>query len=288
MTHVDFPSLKGAGKDRVEIFDDVASFVARFDAVPALRAAKESGESGNDWNGGESLARVLTKCQTGDLSRVPASDKLMSALEDKFAFRSTAFRNIDAMTGGVPNVGAFLAGSPINMRQRRRVEVQETPLVIVADITSSGGVESRDLEKRGAALLALVRLLTARRPVTVYFACAGKPYASGFSSSAVAVRMDTAPLDLARAAHLLGQTGVARMACYDFICAQVGGARGNISWAYDSVDFYRANGVAYWQRALGADELLFLPPVFVEDEAIQKPEKWLADMLKKYGGDTVE
>lgn len=289
MAHVDFPSLKGGTeKDRVEIFEDMPSYLARFDAVPKLAHVKAT-HTGSEWDGGERLSRVLEKCRSGDLSRVAASDKLMSALEDKFAFRSSAFRNVDAMTGGVPNVGAFLAGSPINMRQRRRVEVQETPLTIVADMTSSGGVDSTHLERRGAALLALVRLLSARRPIVVYIAICGKPSPNqNTSSSAVAVRMDTAPLDLARAAHWLGHTGVARSAGYEFICAQVGGDRGSISWPYNSVDFYRQNGAAYWKRALGADELLFLPPVFVDDQSIQQPEIWLAEKLKEYGGDAVE
>jgi len=287
MAHVDFPSLKGAGKDRVEIFEEMSAYLARFDTVPALANQKSTG-AGNDWSGGESMTRVLEKCQSGDLSRVAASDKLMTALEDKFAFRSTAFRTVDAMSGGVPNVSAYLAGSPVNMRRRQRMEVQETPLTVVVDMTSSGGIGSRDLEKRGAAVLALVRLLAAKRPIVVYIACAGKPSNSGgFNSSAVAVRMDTAPLDLARAAHWLGHTGVARLTGYHFICAQTTGQYTSIAWPFDDVDLYRKCGVEYWQRALGADELLFLPPVFVEDESIQKPEKWLADMLKKYGGDAV-
>ena len=276
-----FPSFKrGNRKDVVTLFDSVGEFA---DAVQADGSGAE--RRGGGWAGNDDLDTTIRKCRTGDLARAASSDEYMSKLENKFVFESSAFRNVDALTGGVPNVGAFLAGNPMNMRQRRRVQTEAAPLNIVIDVVSSGGIESRDLERRGAALLALVRLLSAQRPVNLWVAASALPYSatSTHTASAVAFRVDTAPLDLARAAHVLCSTGVARQMAYGFVSHQVGAPNGELHWPYDDHEFSRQRGAEFWQRAFGMEEMLFIAPPFVKDEMIQQPEKWLTDMLAKYG-----
>jgi hypothetical protein len=278
----DFPDLKGSGKlDRITIFDSLSDFA---DSAQALSQNGHYDDAGH-WFGGVPLNTTAKYCRTGDLARVEPSDKLLSAFENKFHFQSSAFQTVDAVAGGVPNVPAFLAGQPLAMRRRQRVTNEQAPLNILIDLTSSGGITSAQLEKRGAALLALVRILSAQRPVNLYAASSGLPRSAGerFMSSAVLFRLDTAPLDLARAAHVLCATGVARQLGYSTLTEQVGSKGGDIAWPYNSDEYTRRNGVAYWQRAIGTDELLYLAPAFAYDENLTNPEKWLTDMLAKYG-----
>lgn len=283
---LNLPSLNGSGKlDRIAIYSDIESFTARADKAsrqhPLARA--------DSWNGATAYDETLRLCSAGDLSRVAASDAYLEALESRFQFQSSAYRTIDAMAGGVPNVPAMLAGQPLHMRQRRRMVRDLAPLNVVCDVTSSGGIDSETLERRGAALLALVRILSAVRPLSLYVCVNGHPSAfrNSLTSSAVAFRIETAPLDLARAGHLLCHTGISRQIGYTVMCENAGQTKsGGIHWPYDSESFSRQRGAEYWQRAIGQDEMLFLAPVYLTDKMVSDPVEWISDMLTKFGGDT--
>jgi hypothetical protein len=289
VTHdFDAPAFAGSAwhgqRDRLTIFDSLSEFTDNVQAISS--AARGEYNHGNSaWSGNHNYDNAARLCRTGDLSRVAASDKYVTALEDKFNFSSHAFRNVDAITGGTPNVPAFLAGQPLNMRRRQRVQTELPPLNIVIDVASSGGISSAMLEKRGSALLALVRVLSAMRPVNLYIACATRPTNNDkFASSAIAFKLDTSPLDLARACHVLSEPSVARRLFYCAVTHQIGARmEGLLQWSYNSVDIYRANGAEYWQRVIGADEMLFVAPAFVSDRNISQPEKWLQEMIEEYG-----
>lgn len=285
---LNLPSLNGAGKrDTVALYSDIESFSARADRASQSHALARA----DSWNGNLAFSENVRRCRAGDLSRVAASDSYLSALESRFQFQTSSYRTVDAMAGGVPNVPAMLAGQPMHMRQRRRMIKEAAPLNIVVDVTSSGDISSATLEKRGAALLALVRILSSVRPVSLYVCVNGLPNSTsnGLTSSALAVRIETAPLDLARAGHLLCATGISRQIGYTVICENAGQKKdGGIAWPYNSADHSRKHGVAYWQRALGLDEMLFMAPVYSGDKSVTNPIEWIGDMLQQYGGETFD
>jgi hypothetical protein len=175
----------------------------------------------------------------------------------------------------------------MNMRVRRRVQSEKAPLNIVVDCVSSGGITAETLEKRGAAILALVRILSATRPVSLYIAASALPYGDGDTRTSVGVvaRLDSAPIDLARAAHLLCAPGVSRQMAYGFIDSD-GGKRedsNGLAWGYNSNDFQREHGKEYWQRSLGIGEMLFIAAPFMSDDIVKAPELWLKKMIAEYG-----
>lgn len=280
-----FPSLgkNHKGKiDTVTVFDSVGEFA---DAVQTIEMPNHS--QGNDWNGGEHVDAVTRKCRTGDLTRVATSDEFMSKFEALLGYSGSAFQVQNAMTGGAPNIGAYLSGNPMNMRVRRRVETEKAPLNIVVDCVSSAGIDAKTLEQRGAAILALVRVLSATRPVSLYIAATALSYRdmSTHTSHGVVMRLDSAPLDLARAAHMLCATGVSRQMAYGFIQTH-GGYRDDsdgLAWGYSSEKFQRENGKAYWQRSLGIGEMLYIAAPYLTDDIVTAPEKWLKQMIAEYG-----
>jgi hypothetical protein len=280
-----FPALgkKHKGKiDTVTVFDSVSEFA---DAVQTIKMPDHS--TGNAWNGGEHVDAVTRKCRTGDMARVAASDEFMSKFEALLGYSGSAFQVQNAMTGGAPNIGAYLSGNPMNMRVRRRVETEKAPLNIVVDCVSSAGIDVKTLEKRGAAILALVRVLSATRPVSLYIAATALSSRDmeTHTSHGVVMRLDSAPLDLARAAHMLCATGVSRQMAYGFIQTH-GGYRddvGGLYWGYSSEQFQRENGKAYWQRSLGIGEMLYIAAPYLTDDIVTAPEKWLKQMIAEYG-----
>lgn len=158
----------------------------------------------DDWAGG-SWQEAIDRARAGEQSRVALSDAFLEKVESMTRMETSQFQNVAAVAGGAVNVPAMLSGTPVTMRQRRRVMAQVHPVVVLADCFASAGVSVDAISRRGAAILALVRALSAIRPVTLVAQCA-----LGGPNTLHSFRIETAPLDLARAAWALGSPQVLR------------------------------------------------------------------------------
>jgi len=236
-------------------------------------------ESGSKWNGGMSGVQSVACLRNGDLSGVKKADEYLSKIETLLHFDTKKFRNILDVCGGSPDVPSFIAGHPLNMRRRQRVVSQQGPLAVVADLTSSGSINADEVRQRGCAILALVRALTALRPVELW-AVVGL----GRRELAVEVltRIDTTPLDLARAAHMLTHPSVSRALGYGY-CQAVHQSGGD--WNFGNIALQRNTARESLMRVMHARaDVLYVPPVYGTDKAISDPVAWLRDMLKEHGG----
>jgi hypothetical protein len=183
-----------------------------FETATAMAAAVETDctkaleyDPDTKWSGGN-WQQALTRARQGELARVSSSDAFIDRMEDLAALETHAFETQAAVAGGAVNVPAFLSGHPASMRLRRRVMKQQAPLVVMVDCFASYGVSTKSIERRGAAVLALVRAMSAIRPVTLLAFCA----LGGSTTTVHSFRVETAPLDLARAAWALGSPNVLR------------------------------------------------------------------------------
>lgn len=192
---------------------------------------------GGDWQGAEAH-ETMQRARTGNAALVPASDKLLDRLE-AINPPVSAWETQGAVAGGVVNVPAYLAGQPVNMRLRRRTESQAAPLAVVVDLCVSAGVDHATIQRRGVATLALVRGLAARRPVTLHVIGAEIVRETGRTICPV-IQVDTAPLDLARAAWLLASPEAFRGLMFA-ICKGEEGSQGSVNWAFDSADWHLKN-----------------------------------------------
>lgn len=216
--------------------------------------------------------------ETGDNSLVPASDEMISKLEGKFDFPTSRYSVFDDVAGGVPNVPAMLANQPLNMRVRRRVADEAAPLTICIDLTSSAVIGAPYLLKRGAAILALARILSGTRPVNIWLG-AGLSEGRGTAGSTAWFQLDAAPLDLARAAFQISSASVPRGMLYAYL-HEANGCGGGFPMR--DVDKWRRMApmfLAQWFEG----EIMFVPPVFAEDD-FKNPDVWLEQMVKQYGG----
>ena len=180
------------------------------------------------------------------------------------------------VVGALPNVPAFLAGTSQAMRRKQRTVSDSAPISVVADVTSSAAIDAKDLLKRGTALLAFVRLLSTHRAVSLW--CGIGLDAKGGGSSMVLWRIDTTPLDLARAAHLLSAPSVSRGLGYGLSRALHASSG---SWPFHSHERQASTGEARLREVLG-EQVHFIPPLFVADELISAPVKWLQRELARY------
>lgn len=226
-------------------------------------------------------ARTWEGLANGDTSRVARADKLL----EQVATITLTSDNLPAIervvSGGLADVPAYLSGSPVAMRQRRKREAPK-PLTMVVDISTSASVSDAGIERRGVAVLALIqKLMQSGHPVTLYIAEASG-LAGGMSYSYngfFVTRLDTAPLDLARLCWALTTPDMARVVGFTAECRLVPGSDGaGIGWP-------KLTGGRSWtntggrndfpaQRQVWADilgepvnSIMVVPPVFGSNPA---------------------
>lgn len=259
------------GKDHW-IFVDSGEFPAAVQKYSAAIA-----KNGGSWSG-DSWTSFSRKINEGDEASVAASEKMLTDLEDQVPV-SRGWRNVDDVVGAVPNIPAFLAGHPQHMRRRERVSRDNAPLTIFMDLTSQASVSSYDVHRRGVTLLALVRLLVEHRPVELWCGAAQDAFYQQ-ASGTTAWRIDTAPMDLARAGYHVAGTAMSRMFGYGInrhLFKSVG------TWSFGSNVLQASTGKERAERAFGT-EVLFIPRIMLADEMVKNPVGWVRREIQKYTG----
>jgi hypothetical protein len=269
------PSRVDKAKEHFAICD-LPGFAEFCDGLPDGKRRKAG-----TWTGGMGFVESLQCVRKGDMTGVAPSDRFMGQIESMIP-ATAAWRTIDSVVGGAPIVPAFIAGHPLSMRQRQRTAVETAPLSVFAELVSSADISAKDMAKRGAAILALVRALSAVRPVELWAILA---IGQGGVRATACVRLDTSPLDLARAAHVLTHPSVPRALAYPVIQERLLDGVWNGGWAFYDVDKHRATARDTYRDALNpGSETLYVPPVYSADESIRAPVEWLKKHLAQYGG----
>lgn len=273
-----FRNVREGAQTIFAIFDDMGDLAAH--------AGQHVIFSSSNWRGNIDSVEAIEACRNGDLSRVAKSDALLAKMEaHALPTARRAWR--DDVCGSIPNVPAFVAGHPLAMRRRVRGESESAPLAIIADLTSSAGVSTRDVETRGAAILALVRALAARRPVELWV-CAGLGWRGNHAAFAV-VRIETAPLDLARAAFAITHPAMSRGLLYKTL-QKTPEIRSEGTWPFQlGGPLTRAEMECVFAPVMThVTETLCLPGIHKDDESVTDPEAWIARQLAEHAPVTLE
>jgi hypothetical protein len=227
---------------------------------------------------------TLTRTRNGDLAGVPASDALLAKFE-ALSIPTSRKTWLDGVAGALPNVQAYLAGVPMAMRRKVRTHDDAAPIAVVVDLTTSAQIDAATIHRRGAAILALVRVLSAHRPVELWAGCMID--ADGRRNAfAVYSRINTTPLDLATAAFVLTSAAFPRRLCYTFGKLHHGfeGA-----WAFDNFEIQRAHMRDIMMAAMPhVSKLLAIPPIHIGDAIATNPEQWIADKVSELAGDLLD
>ena len=283
-------------KTRGARFDCPAEFAAYLRGPAAVSPYLIAGSDGDhgDWHGAN-VSDTLQRAQAGDSARVADCDRLLSIMETGADFSTARSVTVAAVAGGLPNVPAMLAGSPMAMRRRQRVTDQAAPLSVVVDLGVSSAVKSATLARRGAAALALVRLLAATRPVTLWVV-AGQQcsrYSDHAQNAAFAVRLDTAPLDLSRAAWLLCAPEAFRRAGFAVSQTVAGYAREtDVNWLDNNHSKHPELIAACLPALTGTSDCLLVPSLITSGstqfDSDSAAAAWVQEQLAAHGAVTRE
>jgi hypothetical protein len=262
---------------------DLPGFADYADQLP--REKRNVGQERAQWYGGMTYDQSLAAVRCGDTTGVAASDKLLSELEALVPV-SKSWRTFNSVIGMCPNVPQYLAGNPYNMRLKRRCATATAPLSIFVELVASAGIDTQTCLRRGAAMLALVRTLANVRPVELWCVIAIGQKAS---RSSLCVRLDTAPLDLARSAHVFTHPSIFRALGYKSLDHEFYRNGWNGSWAFGDHGLHVGTAAESYRRLLrpGSD-VLFIPPVHVKDLYLTHPAQWLRSMIAQHGGVELE
>lgn len=233
--------------------------------------------------------RTFKGITAGDTSRVERSGKVLERIETVERIAEARPRVENTVTGSLVNVPAYLQGSPMAMRRKRRT-LDKAPLNIVVDVCASHGICKATLERRGVAILALLRKLEAEGyPVTLYLA-AGM-HADGAKVTFHIARMDSQPLDLARACWQLCDDQMLRDAFFKQAHKQPGANGYGISWPWargsrlSMKEWTRDHELhaVVWGKVLDcpANELLVVPPVFLDEARKFDSDEMAADWVNE-------
>jgi hypothetical protein len=259
---------------------DLPGFAVFADRLPANKRG-----GSEQWWGGMTYDQSLLAVRQGNLSGVAASDALLREMEALIPV-SCSWRSFDTVVGACPNVPQYLAGNPYNMRLKRRSATAAAPLSIFAELVASARISTATCSRRGAAILALVRLLTNLRPVELWCVIA---IGQKNSRSSLCVRLETAPLDLARSAHVLTHPSVFRALGYKSLESAFYGRGWNGDWAFGDHGLHdQTAGDSYRRLLRPGSDVLFIPPVHLHDLYLTEPAKWLRAMIARHGGVQLE
>ncbi len=246
----------------------------------AEREAKDTrhlSKGTTEWDGKVTTAQALDMARRGNLSGVAVSDALMSRFE-RFAFETGRKAWLGDVTGSIPNVPAFIAGHPLNMRRRHRQDSAAAPIAIVADLATSASLSTDQIRRRGAAILALVRILSARRPVELWAGCTldGGRINPHREATHIYARIETSPLDLATAAHVMTHASFPRRLIYGIADTY----NAPLDYPYGAHWNHRPHMSDIVAPAFThTSETLIIPAISSLDESVNDPEKWIEQRL---------
>jgi hypothetical protein len=264
--------LRGAPKDHFVLADSMADLGREAPSL-APTDARERMASYSEWYGNVTFDEACQLAIHGDVKLVAKSDALLAKFE-RYAFETSGRGWRNDVVGALPDVPAYIAGHPLNMRRRTRLDSAAAPIAIIVDTTISAAIKPETIMRRGAAILALVRILAGRRPVELW--AVSQVDAEDRGCATVGARIDTTPLDLGTAAFALTHPAFPRRICYSI--ARKYGFSG--SWPYHSGGESRDCMVDMLRPAMPhVTECLFMPGMHVEDSAANEPELWIEQKL---------
>lgn len=165
----------------------------------------------SDFAGG-TFKRCLANLNNGDLTHLDRAQKLIDKMPTDI-FSEERYILAPSVAGYIPNIPAAISGHPEAMFHRHTIESPNltAPIRIFIETTVSAGLSHDELINRGVATIALVLALNKYRPVELFTASLG--YMGG-KVYGVIVRVESKPLDMARAVYMLADPGYARQLAF--------------------------------------------------------------------------
>jgi hypothetical protein len=258
-------------------FDSIQDFARACEKI----TSRSYGSGETAWYGNESYHEAVQGCFKGDLSLVAKSDEFLAKVEAE-SIETLQPYWAHSVNGAFASVPDYLSNSPTPMRTRRKANSELSPVNIYVSTTCSGGISAETMTKRGLVALALLRKLETLRPVSLYLLAETHGNRDGIC--AIAVKLESSPIDLSVACFALAHVSFARHLTYSFAQAKEGF---NGSWpdqyrygSNDGGEEYKA----FIRQHVGMNEQdIYIPPAWLHDPMLTTPVEWINTKLQEIG-----
>jgi hypothetical protein len=260
--------------------------IIRYDSTAALRAAyiakgcgsKYSSNGRDSWYNNESEAETLRKAELGDTHLVPSAEQQLAQLEHNLETPTSVWEpNVAGAYACVPD---YIAGLPTPMRHMIQEQDETNPITVLAVTTSSAGISSKTLERRGVTILALVMALARVRPVTLQQVSILDGSDNG--ETIITSEINTHPLDLATACYVLTSAGFARRLTYG-LATKLNGFTGGWPRKYkygNATSYY-----TYLKNILSPSDpkhTLLIESAELHDQLLSDPIRWINNQIAHF------
>lgn len=252
----------------------------------------------SDWKG-KGYEDCVDLMRFGDSSRAILAEKIYDEVIASDIITIGRPEIVPAVVGTIPNVPAVIAGLPETMLVRDISDAfsASAPIRMFIDCGISQGVKLPELIKRGVAALAFTMVMKQIRPIELYAVIGYLPtnepvfgwndYRKDKAAAIIAVRVETNPLDLARATWILTDPGFARRLAFpvstyilnDFLKCSPDTDK-NIVWAFNSnpTDDKYVNKM---REILGLNRQdIYIKGGYLNDTLmLNQPVKWINKMI---------
>lgn len=229
----------------------------------------------------ETYAEALRRTFEGRESGVEMARGIIEQLEAEGIIGGTRPAWARDVAGDFPCVPSYLAGDPMAMYRRAMVASpsENSPIRVFASVTCGYTLNDEHMQKRGAAILALVMALQSTRPVDLVIYSLLDRGASRHEANLYAIEMDTRPLDTQALSYVLASGSWSRK--IGFTWCRINGRGFTGAYAFgkspSSDEGRRAE-----REALGATDLDIVIHTTANDERQIEPVAWVKRELERH------
>ena len=224
---------------------------------------------------GATAAECQDMLERGALNQVKRAREFAEKVSRTVKVETPRRRKRNVVAGGRVRVSAYLAGSQKPFSRKVKVVDAKAPVRVYVDIGCSGGVDAKDVEKRGLALLAFAHCLSKQRPVEVI---AFTYFRIRRQDVLVKVPLGLKPVNWALAGAVIGHSAFMRDFAFR-ITHDVAKApkAGCIAWG----ESYQGNTVAREILGAGPNDIVFGRGHLSDSVLRSDPVKWVASELDR-------
>jgi len=266
----------------IKKFDSISDLISE---AKSLGITQNSGISDSSWYNNESLVQTLKYAINGNDSLVPKAQSLIDSLDTEIETPRREW--IPNVAGAYPVVADYCRGLPCSMRRRVELPNDSAPINILVCTTSSAGIDSAYLQKRGTVILALVLALSAIRPVSLHVFAMLDGHVDATGEIITMAKINTTPLDLSIACYCLTSSGFDRR-IFHFISRKLANYQGGWprDYTYDSVKQNKYLADLPLRLGFEPKDTLLIKPAYIGDTMLQNPISWINQQIQNFRQDS--
>jgi hypothetical protein len=276
-------------KSSFMVFDSIHDFIA----APTSKRTAEYLQNTDSWTGPRNYNASREYFKRGaDESEMRNARDLMDKI-DVEVHGHVGEQWTPQVYGAYPIVPDYLAGDPLCMRAKDRIEFDGAPLRVVLNIAVAAGMGEHTIARRAAAAAAFAMKLSERRPVELWMSVAVHNRLLR-ADVGFRVKLDM-PMNLSQVIAAFNRS-VCRVLMFPMVeyaaTGDVNAPFTQDSYAFElkGLDAYSDRERPYYMQAfreyqnLDHDDIVLDAGILTDcNEIDTNPVKWVKDMLAKYG-----